>query len=78
MKKYLEVKMNIFKIWNDWEDVGIEYIQHDYKWVLIQTRTRKSDNKREIRHILIMQWGGQLSKEVQESFNKIIRRQNEQ
>ena len=66
--------MNIFKIWNDWEDVGIEYIQHDYRWVLIQTRTRKSDNKREIRQILIMRWGGQLSKEVQESFNKIIQR----
>jgi len=66
--------MKILNRWNAWEDVGIEYIQHDYKWVVIQTRTRKSDNKREIRHVEIMHFGGSLSKEVQESLSKIIRR----
>jgi len=64
--------MKIFNRWNAWEDVGIEYIQQDYKWVIIQTRTRKSDNKREIRHIQIMRWGGQLSKQIQECLNKIM------
>ena len=63
--------MKLFNRWNAWEDVGIEYIQNDYQWVIIQTRTRKSDNKREIRKIEIMKWGGMLSKENQEAFNKI-------
>jgi hypothetical protein len=66
--------MKLLNRWNAWEDVGIEYIQHDYKWVVIQTRTRKSDNKREIRHVQITQFGGYLSKEVQESLSEIIRR----
>ena len=64
--------MKLFNRWNAWEDVGIEYIQNDYQWVIIQTRTRKSDNKREIRKIEIMKWGGMLSKENQEAFNKIL------
>ncbi len=64
--------MNIFNRWNAWEDVGIEFIQHEYKWVVIQTRTRKSDNKREIRHIQIMQWGGILSENTKQSFEKIL------
>lgn len=64
--------MSIFNQWNAWEDVGIEYISTDYKWVVIQTRTRKRDNFREIRHVQIMQWGGALSKETQESLNKIL------
>lgn len=64
--------MNIFKQWNAWEDVGIEYISANYQWVVIQTRTRKYDNKRQIRHIQIMRWGGQLSKETQQTFNKIF------
>jgi hypothetical protein len=64
--------MNILSRWNKWEDVGIEYIQHDYKWVIIQTRTRKSDNKREIRHVQIMRFGGQLSDSNQQALNKII------
>ena len=64
--------MDIFKRWNAWEDVGIEFIQHEYKWVVIQTRTRKSCNKRQIRHIVIMRWGGMLSDNLKNSFNKII------
>jgi hypothetical protein len=64
--------MRIFNRWNAWRDVGIEHIQHEHKWVVIQTRTRKSDNKRQIRHILIMRWGGLLSEDVKDSFNKII------
>lgn len=64
--------MKLFNRWNAWEDVGIEYIQNNYQWVIIQTRTRKSDNKREIRKIEIMKWGGMLSKENQEAFNKIL------
>ena len=70
--------MNIFKQWNAWEDVGIEYISTNYQWVVIQTRTRKYDNKRQIRHIEIMRWGGQLSKETQQTFNKIFGGNNEQ
>jgi len=65
--------MKLFNRWNSWQDVGIEYISTDYKWVVIQTRTRKSDNLREIRHVEIMRWGGVLSKEIQESFYKIIK-----
>ena len=65
--------MILFNRWNAWEDVGIEYISSDYRWVVIQTRTRKSDNKREIRQVDIMRWGGVLSKETQESFYKIIK-----
>lgn len=68
--------MKLFNRWNAWEDVGIEYIQNDYQWVIIQTRTRKSDNKREIRKIEIMKWGGMLSKENQEAFNKILKVDN--
>ena len=57
MKKLLDY----FK-WNKWEDVGIEYIQHDCKFVIIQTRTGVRDNYREIRHVQIMRFGGVLSK----------------
>lgn len=59
--------------WNAWQDVGIEYIQTHYKWVVIQTRTRKSDNKREIRHVIIMQCGGHLSDETRDSLRSIIK-----
>ena len=69
--------MDIFKIWNTWQDVGIEHIQHNYQWVVIQTRTRKKDNLRQIRHVKIMQWGGQLSEKTQESLNKILEGNNE-
>ena len=69
--------MDIFKRWNAWQDVGIEYISTDYKWVVIQTRTRKKDNLRQIRHVQIMQWGGQLSEKTQESLNKILEGNNE-
>jgi hypothetical protein len=69
--------MKLFNQWNAWQDVGVEYIQHKYRWVVIQTRTRKKDNFRQIRHIHIMQYGGQLSKETQESFNKILGGNNE-
>lgn len=75
MKKYKEISevtMSIFNRWNAWKDVGIEYVATDYKWVVIQTRTRKSDNYRQIRHVEIMRWGGQLSKETQESLNTIL------
>jgi hypothetical protein len=64
--------MKLFNQWNAWQDVGVENIQHKHRWVVIQTRTRKKDNFRQIRHIQIMQYGGQLSKETQESFNKIL------
>ena len=64
--------MSIFNRWNAWEDVGIEYVSSNYEWVVIQTRTRKRDNFRQIRHVQIMRWGGQLSKETQESFNKLL------
>jgi hypothetical protein len=39
--------MNIFNQWSAWEDVGIEYIHADFKWVVIQIRTRKSNNLRQ-------------------------------
>jgi hypothetical protein len=70
--------MDIFKRWNTWQDVGIEYIQHNNQWVVIQTRTRKKDNLRQIRHVQIMRWGGQLSEKTQESLNKILGGNNEQ
>lgn len=69
MKKLL----NYFN-WNKWEDVGVEYIHAEYKWVIIQTRTRVRDNYREIRHIEIMRWGGLLSKEVETRLNEIIKK----
>jgi hypothetical protein len=64
--------MKLFNRWNAWEDVGVEYIQHDYQWVVIQTRTRKSDNKREIRHVEIMKYGGVLSSDTEKSIKSII------
>ena len=66
--------MNWFKTWNKWEDVGIEYIQHEYEWIVVQTRTRIRDNKREVRHVRIMKWGGVLSDEVKSKMNEIINR----
>lgn len=64
--------MNLFNQWNAWEDVGIEYITTDYQWVIIQTRTRKKDNKRQIRKVEIIRWGGMLTQENQESIKRII------
>jgi hypothetical protein len=64
--------MKLFNRWNAWEDVGVEYIQHDYQWVIIQTRTRKSDNKREIRHVEIMKYGGGFSSDTEKSIKSII------
>ena len=75
--KHLEVTMDIFKRWNAWQDVGIEYIQHNNQWVVIQTRTRKKDNKIQNLHVQIMRWGGQLSEKTQESLNKILGGNNE-
>ena len=69
----IEKLLNYFK-WNKWEDVGVEYIQHEYKYVLIQTRTRVRDNYRQVRHVQIMRFGGGLSKAVEERFNEIVKR----
>ena len=67
--------MKIFKYfsYSKWEDVGIEYISSDYKWVVIQTRTRNRDNLREFRQAQITRWSGQLSDEVKNNMNKIIK-----
>jgi tRNA A37 N6-isopentenylltransferase MiaA len=65
--------MNIFNRWSAWEDVGIEYIHADFKWVVIQTRTRKSDNSRQIRHVEIYRYGGQMSSETQKAFYKLFK-----
>jgi hypothetical protein len=65
--------MNLFNRWSAWEDVGIEYIHADFKWVSIQTRTRKSDNLRQIRHVEIMRYGGQLSGVTQKAFYKLFK-----
>jgi hypothetical protein len=65
--------MNIFNQWSAWEDVGIEYIHADFKWVAIQTRTRKSDNFRQIRHVEIMRYGGQLSGVTQKTFYRLFK-----
>ena len=65
--------MNIFNQWSAWEDVGIEYIQADFKWVVIQTRTRKSNNLRQIRHVEIMRYNGQLSGVTQKSFYRLFK-----
>ena len=69
--------MSIFNRWNAWEDVGVEYIHHDYKWVIIQTRTRKSDNKREIRHVVFTRYGGVLSADTEKSLKSIIGGKND-
>jgi hypothetical protein len=58
--------------WNAWQDVGIEYVQSHYMWVVVQTRTRKSDNKREIRHVVIMQHGGALSEKTISKLTSIM------
>lgn len=70
--------MKIFKYfgYSKWEDVGIEYIASDYKWAVIQTRTRNRDNFREFRQAQITRWGGQLSDEVKNNINKIINHDN--
>jgi hypothetical protein len=66
--------MKIFKYfgYSKWEDVGLEYIVTDYKWVIIQTRTRNRDNYRQFRDITIMRWGGQLSDNVKNKLNEIM------
>ena len=70
------VKMRICNKWNAWKDVGVEYIQYEHRWVVIQTRTKKSDNKREIRHVEIMRLGGNLSEKTKESLNEILKLYN--
>jgi hypothetical protein len=69
----MEKLLNYFK-WNKWEDVGVEYIQQECKYVLIQTRTRVRNNYRQIRHVQIMRFGGGLSKAVEEGFIEILKR----
>jgi hypothetical protein len=68
--------MNIFNRWNKWKDIGIEYITTEYKWVVLQTRTRRADNKREIKQITIIQYAGTLDTKIIETLNKLIEKDN--